>query len=130
MPLEKNVDDFLEASEADETNTSEGVDQVNNSDGGNDDNLNNTEVAIENRADEVVIDAVDEDDSDDSDIEAGIVRRHQVTRPGRTSKPYDYKRNFPGTAHVHEGNQDGKWLKPYYYDDENMVEKLSSGIFL
>ena len=76
-----------------------------------------------------MVDTIEEDDSDDSDIEARIVKKHQVTRSGRSSYPFDYKCHFLGTAHITESGCDGKWIKPYYYDDKNMVEKLGTGIF-
>ena len=74
--------------------------------------MDSPDVAVENRADEIVVGTADEDDSDDSDIEASIARKHQVTRSGRASRPYDYKRQFPGIAHVQRGIQDGKHMRP------------------
>ena len=50
--------------------------------------------------------SIDEDSFDDSDAEAGVVRK----RSRRSSRPYDYKRNFPETAHVQMSIQDGKWF--------------------
>ena len=97
--------------------------------GNNDGGPNGIGAAVENRADEIAIDSVDEDESDNSDIETAIARKHQVTRSGRASHPFNYKRYYPGTAHLLENTSEGKWLKPYYYDNEDMVEKLGTGIF-
>ena len=45
------------------------------------------------------------------------------------SRPHGFARNFPETAHYQNDDThgDGRCTKPYYYD-EDMVEKLSTGI--
>ena len=112
-PTEQNYDGIID--EVGEADTSDE----------DDDGSNGAEVAVENRADEVMAGSINEDSSDDSDAEDGTVR----TRPGRSIRPYDFKIHFPETAHVQMSIQDGKWLKPYYCDDEKMMEKLGKGIF-
>ena len=112
----------------DEGNEVSEVDEVINVQEDSENNIDLQTVAAENRADEVVIETADEDDSD-SDIETSIVRKHQTARSGRTSCPFDYKKHYPGAAHMQNGNIEGKWLQPHYYDDESMIEKLGTGIF-
>ena len=68
------------------------------------------------------------DDSVESDEETIVSRKHRTTRSGRVSKPYDFKKNFPETAHVQVDKNDGRCLRPHYYDDEKTVEQLVSGM--
>ena len=49
------------------------------------------------------------------------------TRLGRISRPYDYAKHFPETAHFQSDSENSIWIKPYYYDDGDMVEKLGHG---
>ena len=115
-----------EVSEADMTDNGE------DDDGANVDEADlNENIAVENRADEVVGETMDDDSSDESvnDVEADIVGKYQITRSGRVSKPYDYKRYFLGAAHAQHHDSEGYWMKPHYYDDIDMVEKLGAGIF-
>ena len=74
------------------------IDKLGEADVSNEDNngSNVAEMSVENRADEVMDESIDEDSYDDSDAEPGIVR----TRSRRVSRPYDHKRHFPETAHV------------------------------
>ena len=77
----------------------------------------------------MTIESDNEDLSDKSDIEDMIARRYQMTRLGRISKSCDYKRNFPGTAHMSVGKDNRRWLQPYYFNDFCINEKLGSGIY-
>ena len=51
---------------------------------------------------------------------------------GRISKLYNYSYYFLETAHylqdILEGKE-GKWLRSYYFDNENIVGKLGTGNF-
>ena len=108
------------------------VDAIDPSDVVNDNENMASGTAVENRNDEILDEQIDGDDSIasiDSDDEARAANRQRVTRSGRVSKPCDYKTNFPGTAHTQVVGEDGRWLKPYYYDELSMVDKLGSGIF-
>ena len=54
-----------------------------------------------------------------------------MTRSGRARKPYDWAKNFPETAHFQKDDvktSNGSWLKPCYFDEESMVDKLSEGM--
>ena len=96
-------------SKADEGNANEGdANQGIDYAGDNSNEGDNSNIAVENRADEIVINIVDEEDSDDLDIKASIVRKHQITRSGRISCSYDYKYYFLGTAHMQKDMQDSK----------------------
>ena len=50
------------------------------------------------------------------------------TRYGRISKLYDFARHFLETANYQDAEEEGKWIKLYYFDDAKMKEKLSDGI--
>ena len=52
-----------------------------------------------------------------------------MTRSGRINKPYDYKKNFLGTAHINAGKDNRRWLQPYYFNDFRMNKKLGVGIY-
>ena len=72
-----------------------------------------TEISVENRANE------------DVDNQKGGDNPRRVTRLGRVTKPHDFAKHFPETAHTKFGATEGRWLKPHYFDEINMVEKLS-----
>ena len=100
--------------------------EQNSSDPGTDSNSNNiNNIAVEDRHNEIPPEPIAEDMSDGSDKE----ERHYVTRSGWVSKPHNFKIHFPGAAHVQVEGSSGRWLKPFYYDEEDMVDKLASGVF-
>ena len=50
-----------------------------------------------------------------------------ITISSRISRPHDCSRYFLETANFQEGTQDeeGRWIIPLYFDDEEMTENLS-----
>lgn len=54
-----------------------------------------------------------------------------ITRYGRISKPFDYAKHFSDTVHYQEPNdkENGVWIQRYYFNDEDIIEKFSSGCF-
>ena len=71
---------------------------------------------MENRADEDGYNHCDEDDHENA------------TRLGRVSKPRDFAKHSPHTAHTQFGTTNSLWLKPQNHDEVSMVEKSSNGI--
>ena len=123
VEVEDEVQESNNQAEGDEHEGAESgnSDEENNAEPGNSDEENN--VAVENRSDEMQLQDADESDDDEP---------YCRTRSGRISKPYDYSKHFPETAHVQmidEGSGAGLWLKPYYYDDEDVISKLGEGTF-
>ena len=53
-----------------------------------------------------------------------------ITRSGRISWPREDTLHFPEAANFQEGNEDdeGRRMRPYYFDDEDVKEKLSHAI--
>ena len=80
----------------------------------------NNEILVENQSEEIAPPGAKDD-------EIGIT----VTRSGRVSRPYDYEKHFPETAHYQDsqGYKPGQWAKPYYYYEEDMVEKIGRGLY-
>ena len=74
-------------------------------------------MSVKNRADE---DAHDHSDQDDSAC---------ITRSGRARNSHNYSKHFLDTAHIQTFTTDDSRLKPYYYEEVQMVEKLSNVIF-
>ena len=55
--------------------------------------------------------------------------KYTVTQSGRISNPYDQVAKFLETAHMQDSVIEGKWIKLFYYNSEEMVNKLRIGIF-
>ena len=53
-----------------------------------------------------------------------------IKRLGRISQPYDFARHFPETTHYQDQmpKEEGRWVKPHYFDDEEVTDKLSNGM--
>ena len=74
------------------------------------------------------------DSDEEGDQPESIVEEESLcqTRLGRTSKPVDLSRRFLESSNYTEDDRpvdNGVWIKPYYYDDVDMVERLSDGNF-
>ena len=56
-------------------------------------------------------------------MEEDVIR----TRNDRISRAYDCDKHFPKIAHYQDryDKQDEIWIRSYYYDNEERVEKLS-----
>ena len=78
-----------------------------------------SEVAAENRDDEFI-------QPDPMAEEERVMR----TRPGMISRPYDCATKFLEIEHYQSGSYDknGRWVRPFCYDDVDMTEKLSTGM--
>ena len=78
------------------------------------------EVSVENRDDEFT-------QPSSTNAEEGFA----VTRIGRVSRPIDRASNFPETSQYCQSkvNDDtGRWIKPRCFDEEDTMDKLSSGV--
>ena len=64
---------------------------------------------------------------EESDEERRASDTVRVARSGRVSRPCDWKTKFPEKFHAQVEDDEGKWLKPYCYDCEDMKEKLVAG---
>ena len=83
-------------------------------------------IVVENSLDEIIPEGAHGDIDEDTD---NMVNQ-TVTRSGRISKLHDYAKYFPDASYSQiEDAEEGRWLKPQYYDDHEMVEKLSEVIF-
>ena len=98
---EDDVNDVIEEMREDNCNESSGEDSEDNdedNDGGNEEGM-----AVENRADEVVV---------VKGSTTQLVDQVRTTKSLLLSKPHDYATNLPENTHVQSVSAKGVWIKP------------------
>ena len=73
-------------------------------------------ISIGNSADEII--------HPDQATEEAVCR----TKSDRISTPYDFVRHFLEIAHYQDVEEEGKLIEPYYFDNNEMEEKMSDGM--
>ena len=121
--MERNdteYEDRVDSSSSDENNNQI---QEQNTDDDQDDDLNGDEnlnsVSVEKRANEIVLPGTE-------------TNKPYLTKPGRIIRPCDFATKFLETTHFQrsEVNEEkSMYLRPSYFDPEEMVVKLSKGTF-